>query len=92
MGNRDNEKREESGFYVQWQSQSLHVGLFLSFVIKELKLLQACRWTDTPNPALHTDTHRVDTIQICVVGESRPKGAFWSLGGRERAWHGEGMQ
>jgi hypothetical protein len=38
-GDRKDEKQQVSGFYIQWQSQSLLVGFFF-FVVKELKSLQ----------------------------------------------------
>lgn len=49
----------------------LVLGFFLSlfsFVIKELKLLQGCRRTDKPIPALHTATHRAIQFKSCVPG------------------------
>lgn len=64
-------KEKCQGSISSGRARVLVLGFFLSlfsFGIKELKLLQGCRRTDNPIPALHTATHRAIQFKSCVPG------------------------
>lgn len=52
---------------------------FFFFVIKELKLLQGCGWTATPDPALHTEQTQFKSVILVSLDQRGPSG-HWEGG------------
>lgn len=79
-------KEKSQGSISSGRARVLVLGFFLclfSFVIKELKLLQGCRWMDNPIPAHSYPQSRYNSNHVC----------FWSsLDARVPSGHWEGRE